>query len=36
MYDVVKTPTTTKKPRKKNPPEIQIATILPIENMYQE
>lgn len=36
IYDVVKTPTTTKNPEKKTPPEIQIAAILPIENMYQE
>lgn len=36
IYDVVKTPTTTKNPEKKPPPEIQIAAILSIENMYQE
>lgn len=36
MYDVVKTPPTTKKTRKNPPPEIQIAAILSIENMYQE
>lgn len=35
MYDVVKTPTTTKN-QEKNPPETQIAAILSIENMYQE
>lgn len=36
MYDVVKAPTTTTKNPEKTPPEIQIAAILSIENMYQE